>query len=231
MDLLKTCRNVRNHWDFSLRRVLRFPGPAVHHASDSDGVARQEVGDFLRKFGWEKVLGARNPDLQVADIGAKNFFLAPLLDAFFRARGFSPEIHGIEVDAFRRYGDFRLRAQYGEFYASQIEKGRFYPINFLDFERPLDLALLLNPFVTESPLLAWGLPLRFLDPQALLDHARHLLTPNRGLLLVSHPSEDELQINVRLARRAGFRLIERQQWTPSQTSLQRQGRMGALFGI
>jgi hypothetical protein len=187
----------------------------------------KEIVQWLSGFEWRALLSSAQP--VVADIGAKNFFLAPALDQFLREQGYNPELHGIEIDAHRRYRNLFTRADYGLHYAARVPRATFHATDFLTWARPLDLALLLNPFVTEGPLRAWGLPRSCFQPQAIFAHAHRLLAARGGKLIVSSPSEQELAIVIRLAKEAGFKFGGRHDWRPTGDSLQRKARLGALF--
>lgn len=183
--------------------------------------------DFIENFPWPEA-ATPNALLKVADIGCRTFFLAPALEAIFRRRGFLPEIHGIEVDAFRRLADFRTRKEYGDYFASLIPSGEFHAIDFLEWNEEVDVAFLLNPFVQERSVLAWGLPLRFLQPGALFAHCAHTLKEN-GLLLVSAPTVEEKEKSDHWARQAGFLPIKTAEWHPTPRSTQTRPRLGTLY--
>lgn len=46
------------------------------------------------------------------------------------------------------------------------------------------------PFLTEGPLIAWGLPRRFLAPLELLTHVTSRLVPGGVLLVVNQGAEE-----------------------------------------
>jgi hypothetical protein len=222
--------DFRNRLDFGIRERFRWRRPGAPPPSPIDQALAREVGEFLECFDWAG-LAAFPRELRIADIGAKNFFAAPALDRFFRSRDRNPEIHGIEIDAFRRYRDGWTRRDYGELYAGRIPRGFFHATDFRRWGEDLDLALLLNPFVTPEALIGWGLPLSLFDPESLFRRAAHLLRPRSGCLLVSCPTEQELAAVLRLAEAAGFRLLQRRDWLPPPSACQGQPRLGALFAL
>jgi hypothetical protein len=85
--------------------------------------------------------------------------------------------------------------------------GTTTPWTSWSFAKCLDAAFLTGPFVTESPLLHWGLPLSRLTPGTIFSHARSLLAPRRGMLLVSCPDEEELAASRASWTAAGFSAI------------------------
>lgn len=219
--------SLRNSIDFALRDFFRLsfvPKPTTPSLEETR--AAQEVLEFLRLFPWPKTKQAQS--LRVADIGCRTFFLAPVLDQLFRENGFVPTVQGIEVDAYRRLGDFRTRKEWGEFYAGLIGDGKFHAGDFLKWDKPLDVALLLNPFVFERSVLAWGLPLSFLKLEAIIQHCAKTLSPN-GALLIGTPTADELKKCKSIAERAGLSPVHEGSWRPGPNSVQTRARLGVLY--
>ena len=192
---------------------------------------QNEIISFLRIFSWEKYLKARVSDLELADVGARTFAFAPALEKFFSNFVENTILNGIEIDAYRRFTNLRTRRDYGEFYASQVKRGRYFPQDFLAWKKPLDLVLLLHPFVTREPHENWGLPLKTFKPEKLFQHSRALLKERAGLLLLSSPNMEEFKIAKDLAFQSGFVFLEEGSWFPSKYSIQQQPRLGTLFRI
>lgn len=220
--------SFRNQFDFVLRRCIRVP---VRDSSltvlPTDTRLAQEVVDFLERFEWPTPTEP-HAFLTIADVGCRNFFLAPALDGFFRQRGWEPVLHGIEIDAYRRLSNLRTRRQYGEFYAAQVPQGQFHAMDFLKWKPGLDGILLLHPFVKPRSVLAWGLPLGLLRPEALFQHAPARLIPG-GWLLVSSPTPEEMELSTRYALDAGLAAIQSAEWKPGEGAVQNRPRLGVLF--
>ncbi len=219
--------SLRNSIDFALRDFFRFSlAPKPLAAPPGETEAAQEVSEFLKLFPWPETKS--NQTLRVVDIGCRTFFLAPVLDQLFREKGFSPVVHGVEVDAFRRLRDFRTRKEWGEFFAVSIQNGAFHAADFLEWKEPVDAALLLNPFVLERSVLAWGLPLSFLKLEHMIEHCAKILTTN-GSLLVCAPTTEELFQCKRVAEHCGFTQMHEGFWTPGPNAFQTRPRFGVLY--
>ncbi len=67
---------------------------------------------------------ARFDRLAVADVGCRTFLFAPVIERCFAAHGLRVELHGIELDAFRRFTDLRTRQDHGRFYAALVDCAR-----------------------------------------------------------------------------------------------------------
>ncbi len=222
--------NARRAFDFWLRTRVRVRRPGILRPSLTDQKLGEEVGNFLQLFHWPR--GYQKEPLRVVDVGAKNFFLAPQLERHFQSLHFDPEIVGIEMDAFRRYRTGWTRNDFGHLYAAQVNKGAYYALDFLNWHQPVDVALLLHPFVTLRALQAWGLPDGCFKPRVIMDHLRKVLAASQlQCLVISSPTERELAIVKTLAQASGFHVMENACWTPCHDSLQTQPRWGSLLSL
>ena len=215
--------SIRNGIDFILRSRVRWDMeiPIKTPVSLVDQRLQEEFKQFLGLFHWQSILKDFDPlsVLTIADIGARNFAFAPILDEHFNALGYQTEIHGIEMDAYRRMINFHTRADYGHYYAKSIRSGQFHPMDFLMWQKPLQIGFLLNPFVAREALLSWGLPLSSLQPEKIFHHAYSLLKPQNGVLMLSNVDEHEIEISYQIAKKTGFIIGEARTWrTPTGAS-------------
>lgn len=120
------------------------------------------------------------PEGRALDIGSKNgCYLPGLVTA--RPGGWD----AVELDAHRRYVWGSTRRVYGEAMASHFANCRFWCGDVQAVPGKWALITWFLPFLFREPLEAWGLPLRFLAPQALLRHAVDRLLPEGGMLIVN----------------------------------------------
>jgi len=224
--------NIRNKLDFFLRNRIRWGKPIpenepVHGMAD---VFQGELEEFLESFvGLDQVSFRKN--IVVADVGTRTFSSAPVIEKVFRKQGLESEIHGYEIDAYRRFTNLRTRAAYGQYYAKKIRNGFYHAADFRETQVKFDVILMLNPFVTKKTHLAWGLPLNNYAPENLFFHCYNSLRKGTGLFLISSPNQQEFEMALKLSVSSGFTLCEEKQWYPATHSLQRQPRLGALFQI
>lgn len=227
MELL---RDLKNRIDFYLRDKLRvslkIPKSDINH---SNAIAIQsEFEEFLRLVNWGKFFnpGSR---LRIADVGTRTFAFGPVFERVFKKQHFEMvDVHGFEIDAYRRFTNFRSRADYGRYYASQMENGFYHPMDFLKCNLKFDIIFLLNPFVTKEPLLNWGLPLKAFQPQKLFAHCLGSLKKN-GLLILSAPNQEELGESLKILTGLGFKSEETFNWQPSNVTAQKQPRFGVAL--
>lgn len=226
-----TLWSLRNHIDFLLRKFVRIKNPLQLSKKqlEFDLQFQKEIAEFLNLFSPYHALTQEKEELVIADVGCRNFCLAPTFDSYFK--DYSTTLLGIEIDAYRRYRDFHTRADYARYYASQVQKGYFFDSDFLKFNKSCDVIFLLNPFVTKRPLLKWGLSLFQFKPEAIFKHCYDVLKEKRGRLFLSTPSEEEFEIALKLLTSCQFKVIETVLWNPSPEHLQIDSRFGALLTI
>jgi len=231
MGLLQRVKHHRNALDFFLRSQLKWgrPLPATTPIPERHRRLAAELLGFFQKFPWEDILKNTPSKLVIADIGARNFSAARGIEKLYEIYGKKAAIHGIEIDAYRRLVDFRTRADWGHYHASQIKNGHYHAMDFLDWQAPLDVAFFLNPFVTHSPLLAWGLPLTRFAPERLFQHCHKLLKRRHGVVVLSSPDEEEKALCMRWASTTGFQLVSQHNWFPENDSIQKDPRMGSVW--
>jgi len=138
-------------------------------------------------------------EVKVLDIGSKNWFYASGEWAFFNHNSNNQGFYldGVELDGYRVYSDFHTRCDYAQFYIKNLQNTRYMVKNILKHNEKYDFIIWFFPFVTEFPLLEWGLPLSEFQPEKLLKHAYSLLNPN-GEMLIINQDENEHQIQQNL---------------------------------
>lgn len=232
---ISVVKDLRNRLDYFLRNRLTWGReiPEGFPVPQMDLRFQEEVREFFDAFPWPEILepAPRDRALVVADIGTRNFATAPVIDDLFARQGFAIDLHGIEVDAYRRLRDFRTRKNYGDFFARQARRARYHALDFCEWRAHCDFIFLLNPFVSEEPLLAWGLPLPKLRPRAIFERAAASLTKYRGQLLLCCPTEEELEISAAHADAVGLVATHAAEWHPKPTSLQNTPRLGTLYRL
>lgn len=233
MELKNHLLNLRNAIDFKIRSAIRIKKPVDTHASipGMDSKVQTEFAEFLNLFPWAEILSEipKGEKLVVADVGARNFCFAPVMDTLFKDLRREVELHGIEIDSFRRLSNLHTRYDYGIFYAKQCRDAAFHPIDFMKFKTTVDICFLLNPFVSDEPTLHWGLPLSTLKPESFFKHARSLLHSERGIAILSSPSPEEYETACRLAKNSGFSLGDEILWEPKEGSQQQKPRYGIVL--
>lgn len=223
---------TKNKIDFHLRSLFKFERqvPGDQPISLLERQFQEELSNFFESLKLKDLI-KQGQKYRAVDVGAKNFSLAPVIDEAFKRQKCEVEIHGIEVDAYRRLRDGYTRADYGRYFAKRARRAAYHPINFLSFQQSCDFAFLLHPFVSKEPLLAWGLPIQYLQPEKIFEHAFSILSSRKGVLILSHPSEDEFALGCEIAKKKGFSLGPPTVWKPQKNTVQKKPRIGCLAFI
>lgn len=160
-----------------------------------DGFYRQNPEAFQRIF-------EASDTLRWLDVGAKNWSYVEAITGFMQAHyDGSFQVDGVELDPHRRYADLRTRGQAANYFIRHLPQATYHEGNILDWKTPADVITHFLPFVLSDPLLAWGLPKRFFQPQAILEHLIALLTPD-GILLIVNQGEAEAEAQEALLKNA-----------------------------
>ena len=131
--------------------------------------------------------GAAPPAAELlCDVGCASFWYAAALDAFFRPKA----MVGVEVEGYRLFRDGRARCDHAAGYLARRPHARFVVADYRGYEQPADLITAWFPFLTPTAILAWRLPLAFLEPEALLRRVRRNLTPGGRFVMINHGLEE-----------------------------------------
>ena len=229
--LVRAYLDLRNSLDLGLRNLFTWSPRAQEVAEANDGVPEagwsapyglEEARTRMATWRWTRNLAflevldgagghprfqaflASRTTLRALDIGSKNFDYVDALAGFLsRAAGLRQlALTGIEIDAHRRYTDFRTRRAWAEHYCSFVPGARYLAQGLEDHQETYDVVIWFLPFLTERPLVRWGLPTSLLRPETLYDHAWTLVEPG-GVLLLVNLNADEEAIQLDLIRRRG----------------------------
>ncbi len=140
----------------------------------------------------DRVPGSEAFAPRLLDVGSKNWRYLPALVVWLAARchGTGPrEIHGVEIDAYRMYSDFRTRLGCARWFSERFsESGTdcvYRPGDVRQLTGSFDVITWLFPFVIPGPHLAWGLPPSLFDPVTTFRHVESLLAPGGSLIMAN----------------------------------------------
>lgn len=147
---------------------------------------------------------AQEATLHCLEIGFKNWSTLPALVIFLAEHWQGPiEITGVEIDLWRVYQDGHSRYDALMFHIEETQKllSRINRDNIrIEWQEsdirehqaaPYDFILWALPFIFEEPHQAWGLPKRYFNPQACIEHVFSKCLKQGGLMLSSHQGELE----------------------------------------
>ncbi|MPN41727.1 hypothetical protein SDC9_189282 [bioreactor metagenome] len=119
-------------------------------------------------------------ELNVLDIGSKNWFYASAEYQFFKKYSEKLALDGIEIDSNRLYSNFYSRAEVAKFYTKNLDDANYIKGDFLQHNKEYDYLIWFLPFVFKRPHLLWGLPEKYFKPDKMLAHAFESLKFSEG---------------------------------------------------
>lgn len=148
-------------------------------------------------------LAAESSTLHWLDVGAKNWSYVNALDAFIRKHFPQPyRLDGVELDPHRRYLSGKTRGQSAKSYIGGLVNAQYHAMDIRDWRLKAQVITHFLPFLAPETHLAWGLPLQFYKPQAILTHLIKTLHPG-GVLMVVNQGEWEAETQAQLFRAVG----------------------------
>jgi len=213
-------QNLKNKIDFFLRQHLKFSrrGYFVENESkeglfeDKEIIEREKVlvkkfdlnylksnstrKNYLENLYTIDVLDKYLPadlkeNLSVLDIGCKNWFYAKGEYFFFKRFCDNLDLKGIELDTNRLYTNFYSRKEVAKFYMKDLSNTEYISGDFLNHEGKYDYIIWILPFVFEEPLLKWGLPLSYLKPEKMLQHAYESLKEGGKIFIINQGKHED----------------------------------------
>ena len=217
--------NIRNSFDFFLRNHITFSRKNYSEKSiDLNKLVFTEeqdkiYNDLREKYDFKSlenisektfflnmyllnvfdksISKKQNKAISVLDIGSKNWDYVKSEYAFFKSFTKDLTLNGIELDAYRMNSNFYSRYEVAKFYKKGLINTNYIVGDFMEHMQKYDYIIWILPFITEYPLIKWGLPLKYFKPLEMLLHAYDLLTPN-GELLIINQGEKEYTIQQEL---------------------------------
>lgn len=146
-------------------------------------------------------------DLSILDIGCKNWFYAKGEYFFFKKHCKNLILDGIELDTNRLYTNFYTRSEVARFNIKDLKNTNYIAGNFLEYDQKYDCIIWILPFVVENPLIKWGLPKKYFQPEKMLTHAFNSLNKN-GEIFIINQGEVEYEAQKELCKKLNI------QYTP-----------------
>ena len=120
------------------------------------------------------------------DVGALNWTYLPALVTFKPG----PWL-GVELDAFQRYVSFDTRGAQARHRAKGFSEVTYQVSDIMDVQGTYGLVTWFLPYVTPGPMVSAGLPDRFFDPLAMLEHVWSLVAPGGTLFIMNVDANED----------------------------------------
>ncbi len=229
----KFIANIKNNIDFRLRNKIKFSKKNYFLENESkenlfDTVEEIELEDFLFKkyeLSYLKNNSACNnyvenlsilntldkylemdfkENLMVLDIGSKNWSYVKGEYFFFKKYCDNLCLYGIELDSNRLYTNLYSRKEVAKFHIKNLQNTTYIEGNLLGHKKKYDVIIWILPFLTEFPLIKWGLPLKYFKPVSMLNYAYNLLNEN-GKIFIINQGEEEFDKQIELCNKLHFK--------------------------
>ncbi|MFZ5826235.1 MAG: hypothetical protein ACOY94_18220 [Bacillota bacterium] len=171
---------------------------------------------MLERAFHEAGVALPNP-VTALDAGCGDWFYVRALHGLLRYYGSATPravtLDGVEVDAWALYEGFHSRYDWAQAYMAGCPGASYLPGDIRRYDRPVDVAFMLFPFLFPDDLRRWGLPRRFLRPAEYLRHVWGLVKPG-GWLVIANLGEAERAEQHRLLKEASISV----RWFATHTS-------------
>jgi SAM-dependent methyltransferase len=159
----------------------RYPVQFERHLGQRSSLINYEYLDLL-DCAWAHWQRSPPQGGLVCDVGCASFWYAAALHAFFRPQ----RLVGVEIEGHRLFRDGRTRIDYAAGYVKDLPATEFVVADYAAADLPADIITAWFPFVTQTAILAWRLPLSLLRPDALFSSMGRNLKRDGVLVMVNH---------------------------------------------
>ena len=200
--------DFKNNIDFFIRTKTKFSRENFVEKSQKK-LMRNYLENLYTYDVLEQYLSKRpKQQLNILDIGCKNWFYANGENAFFKSFCETVNLYGVEIDAYRLYSNFYSRYETAKFYTKKIQNATYLATNLLNVNQKFDYMIWILPFVIRETHKMWGLPEKYFYPEILLKHAYSLLNEDGEMLIINQGLE-EAQIQKELLNKLGIKYTEK----------------------
>jgi hypothetical protein len=184
--------DLRDNIDFFIRNNTKFSRKNFIE-KNTNLIKRNELENLYTKDILNQFLdNTSQEEIQVLDIGCKNWFYAKGEYEFFKSFCSKFTLDGVEIDAYRLYNNFYSRYEVAKYYIKDLKNTNYIAGNLLDLDKKYDYIIWFLPFVVKEPHIYWGLPKKYFYPKKLLKHAYKLLNSD-GQMLITNQGKTEAE--------------------------------------
>ena len=177
--------DLKNNIDFFIRNNTKFSRKNYIEKNESEIERNIAQNKYVKEILERHFLKSQKAQLQVLDIGCKNWFYAKGEYEFFSEFSSDFMLDGVEIDAYRLYSNFYSRYEVAKFYIKDLKNVNYIAGNLLNIDKKYDYIIWFLPFVTYEPHKFWGLPKKHFCPEKLLSHAVSLLNDGGQMMILN----------------------------------------------
>ena len=142
-------------------------------------------------------------DLNILDIGSKNWNYAKGEYIFFKHRCHYLKMTGVELDAHRLCWNLFSRQEIARYNIKYLPFANYIADDFMNVNGTFDYITWFLPFVGEYQHKKWGLPVKYFRPQEMLMHAKECLSDG-GTMFIVNQGESEYWLQKQLCEDLGL---------------------------
>ena len=216
--------NLKNNFDFFLRKHLSFSRKNYFEKPENVEDIKKEnlYVNLAKKYDlsllenstksnfllnlyflnvFDKYLSKnKKGGISVLDIGSKNWEYVKSEYLFFNSFDKNSCLTGIELDSFRLNTKLFSRLEVAKFHIKNLKNVNYISGDLMEHNKKYDYIIWILPFITEYPLVRWGLPLKYFKPEKMLNFAYNLLN-DEGQMLIINQGESEYGIQKELIQK------------------------------
>lgn len=181
--------NLKNNFDFYLRNYITF---SRKNYFEDNNLTNILINIYYYHIFKQYLSKNKSDNLTILDVGSKNWEYAKAQYFFFKSFNSNFTLNAIELDAYRLNSRFYNRYEIAKFYIKGLKNTNYFIGDFINHNLKYDYIIWILPFVSEYPLLKWGLPLKYFKPEKMLLHAYSLLKKDGELLIINQGEKEYL---------------------------------------
>ncbi len=204
---LEMFNDLKNSIDFFIRCKTKFS--RKNFVEKNKALIERNICEnaYLKDILEKYFLKTPKPNLKILDIGSKNWFYAKGEHEFFNSFSNDFTLKGVELDAYRLYSNFYSRYEVAKYHIKNLKNTQYLADDLLNIQEKFDYITWFLPFITVKPLVFWGLPKKYFQPEKMLLHAYDLLSEG-GQMLIINQGANEAKIQKELLQKLDISFVE-----------------------
>lgn len=182
--------DFKNEIDFFIRNKTKFSKKNFIEKDEKVLEINKAQNKYFKEIFEQYFFKTKKNNLQILDIGSKNWFYAKSMHEFFSSFSSNFTLDGVEIDGYRLYSNLYSRFEVAKYYIKDLKNTNYIVDDLLNINKKYDYITWFLPFITYEPLKYWGLPKRYFCPERLFNHALGLLNSGGQMLIVNQGEKE-----------------------------------------
>ena len=183
--------DFKNEIDFFIRNKTKFSKKNFIEKDEKVLEINKAQNKYFKEIFERYFFKNKKDNLQILDIGSKNWFYAKSMHEFFSSFSSNFTLDGVEIDGYRLYSNLYSRFEVAKYYIKDLKNTNYIVDDLLNINKKYDYITWFLPFVTIEPHRAWGLPEKYFNPEEMFNHALSLLNPSGQMLIINQGEKEK----------------------------------------